>query len=172
MNHQKKNTRRRHNPRNKTRKPRNTHKKYNRCRTRRGGWITKADVFGIVLSERLDNYKTSIPLNFVSYATFLHFLSVYGVSDLQNDVCGDNSEGDIRLNQTNKLLDIKQTLENLKKTQGLNAVQDRVLALLNNPSFMNKWTEDFVISLKKSVDARHAQISAKEMSIRSELLNL
>ena len=171
MKHQK-NTRRRHKPRNKTRKTRNTHKKYNRCRTRRGGWITKAEVFAIVLRERLDNYKTAIPLDFVSYETFLHFLSVYGVSDLQNDVCGDYSEGVIRLNQTKKLVDIKQILENLKKSQKLNAVQEQVLALLNNPSFMKKWTEDFVISLKKSVDARHAQISAKEMSLRSELLNL
>jgi hypothetical protein len=168
----KKNTRRRHNPRNKTRKPRNTHKKYNRCRTRRGGWITKADVFGIVLSERLDAYKEAIPTVFGSYETFLHFLKAYTVLELQTVVCGDNSEEVIRLNQTKKLLDIKQILENLKKSQKLNAVQDRVLALLNNPSFMKKWTEDFVISLKKSVDARYAQISAKEMSIRSELLNL
>lgn len=168
MKHQK-NTRRRHKPRNKTHKTRNTHKKYKRCRTRRGGWITKEQVYSTILNERLDAYKEAIPLDFVSYATFLHFLSVYGASDLQTVVCGNHSEGEIRLHETKKLLDIKKAL---KQKEALNETQTQVLTLLNNPSFMNKWTEDFVISLKKSVDARYAKISAKELSIRSGLLRL
>lgn len=168
----KKNTRRRHNPRNKTRKPRNTHKKYNRCRTRRGGWITKEQVYSTILNERLDAYKEAIPSDFDNYATFIHFLSVYGASDLQTVVCGNHSEREIRLHETQKLLDIKQTLKTLQQKEALNETQNKVLTLLNKPSFMTKWTEDFVISLKKSVDARYAKISAQELSIRSGLLRL
>jgi hypothetical protein len=166
----KKNTRLSH----KLRKPRNTHKrykKYNRCRTRsqRGGWITKEQVFKTVLNERLDAYKESIPSEFHNYETFLNFYSVYGASDLEHVVCGNFSDGDIRLNENTKLSTIKQLLETLKKTQELTNKQTQVLALLNNPSFKNKWTNDFVISLKQSVDTRHAKISAIEIQKRKEL---
>jgi len=171
MKHQK-NTRRRHKPRNKTRKTRKTHKPYKKCRTRRGGWITKEQVYSTILNERLDAYKEAIPSDFDNYATFLHFLKAYNVSELQTVVCGNHSEGDIRLHETNKLLDIKNALKTLQQKEALNETQTQVLTLLNNPSFMNKWTEDFVISLKKSVDARYAKISAKELSIRSGLLRL
>jgi hypothetical protein len=166
----KKNTRRRH----KLRKPRNTHKrykKYNRCRTRsqRGGWTTKEQVCRTVLNERLDAYRESIPSEFHNYETFLNFISVYGASDLEHVVCGNFSDGDIILNENTKLSTIKLLLEKLKKTQELSQKQTQLLALLNNPSFKNKWTNDFVISLKRSVDARHAQISAIEIKKRMEL---
>jgi len=121
----------------------------------------------------LDAYKETIPSEFHNYETFLNFLKVYGASDLEQVVCGKFSDENIRSNQTTRVLSIKQLLEKLQKEpQKLTNPQAQILALLNNPSFMKKWTEDFVISLKKSVDARHAQISAKEMSLRSGLLNL
>jgi len=169
----KKNTRLSH----KLRKPRNTHKrykKYNRCRTRsqRGGWTTKEQVFKTVLNERLDAYGESIPSEFHDYETFLNFLNVYGVPDLEHVVCGNFSDGDIRLHENTKLSTIKQLLEDLKKTKELTKKQIQLLALLNNPSFKNKWTNDFVISLKLSVDARHAQILATEIKTRSELAKM
>jgi hypothetical protein len=150
----KKNTRRRHKPRNKTRKTRNTHKKYKRCRTRRGG-KTKEEVFAIVLSERLDAYEKSIPSEFGSYKTFLHFLSVYGEKNLQNVVCGDYSEEAIRLDATTQLANMKRILDgDSEPTPIIVKLKDLFL----NRNFTQNWT-DFVISLKKSVDARSSSDS-------------
>jgi hypothetical protein len=165
----KKNTRRRH----KLRKQRNTHKRYKKykCRTRsqRGGWTTKEQVCRTVLNERLDAYRESIPSEFHNYETFLHFIIVYGASDLEHVVCGNFSDKDIRLHENTRLSTIKLLLENLKKTQELTNKQIQLLALLNNPSFIPNWTNDFVISLKQSVDDRYAKISAIEIQTRKEL---
>jgi hypothetical protein len=146
MKHQKKNTRRRHKSRNKTRKPRNTHKKYKRCRTRRGG-NPKEKVYAEVLEE----YKKSTPLCFNNnHDTFKNFLDVYGASELQKVVCGDYSEKDIRLHETQHLNTIKQLVTNVSNpTPKIIFIKDLFLT----PKFINSWT-DFVISLKNSVDAR------------------
>jgi hypothetical protein len=116
MKHQKKNTRRRHKSRNKTRKPRNTHKKYKRCRTRRGGNPKEE-----LLKDILAQYKMSIipiPSYFITYDTFTKFLILYGELELQRVVCGDYSEKDIRLHETQYLNTIKQILK--KKTRPKN----------------------------------------------------
>jgi hypothetical protein len=161
----KKNTRRRH----KLRKPRNTHKrykKYNRCRTRsqRGG-KTKEEVYGEVLSERLDAYKKVIPSEFHTYETFLNFISVYGESDLQHVVCGNFSDGDIRLHETTQLTRMKLILDrNTNPTPNIVKLKDLFL----NPKFIINWT-DFVISLKTTVDTRYsADLNLKN---RMEALN-
>ena len=159
----KKNTRRRH----KLRKPRNTHKrykKYNRCRTRsqRGG-KTKEEVYGEVLSERLDAYKKVIPSEFHTYETFLNFISVYGESDLQHVVCGNFSDGDIRLHETTQLNIIKTKLNASKPIQIIIKLNDLFL----NRNFIQNWT-DFVISLKRSVDARYSDDLKERMDVLKE----
>ena len=143
----KKNTRRRHKSRNKTRK---TRKPYKRCRTRsqRGG-TTKEEL----LKEILAQYKgliIPIPSYFINDVTFTNFLILYGELDLQRVVCGNYSEEDIRLHETQYLTKIKQILEPKPdpKTQFLND-------LFLNRNFTQNWT-DFVINLKKTVDTRYS----------------
>ena len=155
----KKNTRRRHKSRNKTRK---TRKPYKRCRTRsqRGG-TTKEEL----LKEILAQYKGSIipiPSYFINDDTFTKFLILYGELDLQRVVCGDYSEEAIRLHETQHLTKIKQILEKNtdQKTQFLND-------LFLTPKFINSWT-DFVISLKKSVDARYSADFKQRMNALKE----
>ena len=157
----KKNTRRRHKSRNKTRK---TRKPYKRCRTRsqRGG-TTKEEL----LKEILAQYKGSIipiPSYFINYDTFTKFLILYGELELQRVVCGDYSEKDIRLHETQHLTQIKQILKKNPdpKTQRLND-------LFLTPKFINSWTE-FVIYLKNSVDAQSSSDSDSSITQRMDAL--
>jgi hypothetical protein len=154
MNH-KKNTRRRH----KLRKPRNTHKRYKRCRTRRGG-KTKAEVYDEVLEE----YKKSTPLCFNNnHDTFKNFLDAYGESVLEHVVCGNFSDEEIRLHETTQLTIMKRILDrDTNPTPRIVKLKDLFL----NQKFINNWT-DFVISLKNSVDAR----SSVDLKKRMEALN-
>jgi len=159
MKHQKKNTRRRHKSRNKTRK---TRKPYKRCRTRRGG-NPKEEVLKKILAQ----YKGSIipiPSYFINYETFNNFLDVYGASELQKVVCGDYSEEAIRLHETQYLNTIKQAVAKVSNPiPKIIFIKDLFLT----PKFINSWT-DFVISLKNSVDARYSDDLKERMDVLKE----
>jgi len=156
----KKNTRRRHKPRNKTRK---TRKPYKRCRTRsqRGG-KTKAEVYDDVLSEML-NHKELIPLYFI-HNTFDTFLKLYGKDVLKRVVCGDYSEEAIRLDATTQLANMKRILDGDSKPIPITV---KLKDLFLNRNFTQNWT-DFVINLKKTVDTRYSADFKQRMDALKE----